>query len=200
MDSTQHPANDATYHVKVVARRTTRTSRKPATDGLDGPPGMSPPAQRFVAALTPLMRVRMTHLLGILDSLGEDDLAVFTARKAACAADGLRRAGLWQPRSPYTSTRALDGDISVVAGRDVVLVEDIASSGRTMKKSIERLRDGNPRSIRCFAMTVEGDLLAVADFQGVEFITPPVQAELKDNLLHAQSIIWALWALPRPYN
>src|SRR4051794_10426267 len=92
------------------------------------------PHERFLGALTPELRRQVLALPRVLDA-HRDYFVVFSARKALCVADALYRLRYWVPlaSSDFCSTRALDGALAPFRDRDVLIVDDIAASGRTIK-------------------------------------------------------------------
>jgi hypothetical protein len=125
---------------------------------------------------------------------------VFTARKAVCVADALERLGYWQPNTDYCSTRALDGDLSMFNGADVLLVEDLATSGRTIAEAVASLKAAAAATVQFFAFAGEGEQPELEELLGVPFVGPYLEARASDSVHFAQSLIAAFAALPEPYN
>jgi hypothetical protein len=157
------------------------------------------PHERF---LTPLTRELRRQVLALPDLLErrETDYVVFTARKALCVSDALRRLGYWRGRGDYCSTRALDGDRSVFANRSVLIVDDMAASGRTIKTTADAVRRGGALDVRCFALSAEGPQHEWEPRVGVGFEPPFLESDIGESLRHTKSLISAFRALPRPYN
>jgi hypothetical protein len=155
--------------------------------------------ERFLQAFTPEIARQVMALPGLLEE-HRGSVVVFTARKSVCLADALRRLGYWHPRGDFTSNRALDGDMSLFAGRDCFIVEDLAASCRTLLSTIEAVRASGASSITCFALTVEGPRLEWEKVLGAEFTSPYLESHIGDSLRHARSVVDAFATLPRPYN
>jgi hypothetical protein len=173
----------------------------PLVNALSLTPAAAPPAahERFLRALTPEMARQVLALPALLDQHG-DSLVVFTARKSVLLADVLRRLGYWRPQGDFTSNRALDGNLSLLDGRDVLIVEDLAASCRTLLSTIETVRAAGAAEVRCFALSVEGPRRDWERVLGVEFESPYLASNIDDSLRHARSVVDAFAALPRPYN
>ncbi|MEA2640050.1 MAG: hypothetical protein QOF51_1444 [Chloroflexota bacterium] len=159
----------------------------------------TPPHERFLGALSPEMRRQVLALPGILEAHA-DYFLIFTARKSVCIADALRRLGYWSPAGDFSSTRALDGDTTALAGRKVLIIEDLAASCRTLSSAIAAVREAQASEIRCFALSVEGPQNEWRNHLGVEFATPYLDSDIDDSTRHARAIVGAFAALPRPYN
>jgi hypothetical protein len=155
--------------------------------------------QRFLRALTPDMRRQVLALPDVLEA-HRDYFVIFTARKSVCLADALRRLGFWQPRGDFSSNRALDGDLSALTGRDVLIVEDLAASCRTLLSTIEIAKKAGARDLKSFALSVEGPRNKLQKQLGAGFVSPYLESHIDQNLHHARSLVDAFAALPRPYN
>jgi len=155
--------------------------------------------ERFLRELTPEMRRQVLALPRVLAE-HRDCYVIFTARKSVCIADALRRLGYWRGEGDYVSNRALDGDLSVLNGRDVLVVEDLAASCRTLATAIAAARSAHASSVRCFALAVEGPRNAWEDLLDVKFVSPYLDSNIDASARHSRSIVDALGALPRPYN
>ncbi len=144
------------------------------------------------------MRRQVLTLPEVLQ-LNPVEAVIFTARKAICVADSLRRLGIWVPQGYYTSTRALT-DASWIDGRSFLLVEDVASSGRTIRRKVSELRAGGASDVKCFAMSIEGPKEQWEESIDAPLLGPIVYSKREESLLHARSLITAFQKLPRPYN
>jgi hypothetical protein len=154
---------------------------------------------RFLGQLTNQMRRQALALPGVL-SESPESIPVFTARKAVCLADGLRRLRLWQPTGDFLSTRALDGHIESLAGRSVIVVEDIAASGRGLKRAVDKLQNAGVRIEGAFALSIEGDRRAWETTVGCRFLGTTLSSSPSESLTHTDSVVRAIASLPRPYN
>lgn len=157
------------------------------------------PAERFLGALTPTLRQQIALLVSARPQLAES-VCIFTARKSACIAEALQRTGLWQLPPRFRSTRALDGDLSDLAGESVVLIDDIALSGRTLRKSIELVRNAGAKTVEIAALTIEGGQAEWERSLDCRFLFAPVDASPGDSIVHAQSLVDAFRSLSLPYN
>lgn len=161
--------------------------------------GVPRPNERFLRTLTPEMRRQVLSLATLLNE-SSGDFVIFTARKSVCIADALRRLGYWRADGDYVSNRALDGDLSELEGRDVLIVEDLAASCRTLARMLDIVRSARAARIRCFALSVEGPRQTWEDLLGQRFEDPYLDSDIAGSIRHAHGIIDALAALPRPYN
>lgn len=182
----------------------------------------STPRDRFLASLSDPMRRQVLAIPDVLTSnstpvglgpdrgdrggaaVGQEEEAsrqavIFTARKAVCVADSLRRLGIWTPRGAYTSTRALT-DTGWVAGGSFLLVDDVASSGRTIRQKVRVLREAGAVEVKCFAMSIEGPREQWEESIDAPLVGPIVYSTKEESLLHARSLIAGFQSLPRPYN
>jgi hypothetical protein len=157
------------------------------------------PLQRFYGALTPEMRRQIAALPTLLEDY-RNDVIVFTARKAVCVADSLYRLHQWGASGEFTSTRALDGRRDVFSGRRVLIVDDVAASGRTIRTTADAVRGAGAISVDCFAFSTEGSQQEWGPRLGVNFVGGYVESSISESLMHTRSLIEAFRALPRPYN
>lgn len=156
-------------------------------------------ASRFLGELTTQMRRQALALPSVLATT-PDAIPIFTARKAVCLADSLRRLRLWQPTCDFSSTRALDGDIRSLAGAKAIVVEDIAASGRSLKRTIDQLAAAGVEIEGAFALSIEGDRKAWEETIGCPLIGPTLTSSPAESLMHTDSVVRAFGSLPRPYN
>lgn len=120
--------------------------------------------RRSLASLLPPLRRSVMDLCTYIAAQPSDAVLIFTARKAICLADMLQQGGQISQERTLHSTRMLDGDCSFLNGRRVILVEDIVSSGRTMRETLESIARFSPESMTCRALSFEG---ARDDYQAV---------------------------------
>jgi hypothetical protein len=158
--------------------------------------------ERFLNPMLPALRRQVLALPQVLKEHHSRDkpYVVFTARKAVCVADALERLGYWQPNADYCSTRALDGDLSVFDGADVLLVEDLATSGRTVAEAVQALKGAGASSVSFFAFAAEGEQDELEVLLDVPFVGPYLEARAGDSVNYAQSLVAAFAGLPEPYN
>jgi hypothetical protein len=158
------------------------------------------PRERFFGALTPELRRQVLALPDVLRA-HSDRFIVFTARKAVCVADALDLLGYWESTGDFCSTRALDGgDRDAFAGRDVLIVDDVAASGRMIKLTAGWVRERGAQDVACFALATDGEPEEWAPRLDVRFVGPYLASDLSQNLVHTKSLVEAFRALPRPYN
>ena len=114
--------------------------------------------ERFLNAIVPRLRRQVLALPTIVKTHQENakPVVVFTARKAVCVADSLESLRYWQPHESWTSTSSLDGDLGLFEGASVLVVEDLATSGRTIAETVQTVRAAGAASISFFALAAEG--------------------------------------------
>jgi len=138
------------------------------------------------------------HLQG-----AEEDVVMFTARKAACFADALRLVRAWTPHSELCSDEALELDTTWLAGRRVLVVDDVIGTGQTVDYVLSRLEAVGVKSCRLLYIASSEEWPASIEalqqrHPDVEFTPAPVCAQSATGI--AQELVRCLAAVPRPYN
>ena len=157
---------------------------------------------RFLNALVPRLRRQVLALPGVVSTHQHqpNPMIVFTARKAVCVADALEALRYWQPQESWVSTRALDGDLSTFEGADVLVVEDLITSGRTITAAVDALRAAGASSVAFFSLAAESSQEEWQEQLQAPFIGPYLESTMGESFEFAESLIAAFAALPTPYN
>lgn len=140
--------------------------------------------------------------LEILESINdgpEDEVVVGTARKAICLLDAFSKHGLIRRDKRLLSSRIVDIDPAEIANQDILVVEDLVTSTRTLRYTMRRLKSCGARSIRAIGFARNTDY----EFDGsLELRDPDRMLTLTGTQSAAlgQSLLDMLTFLSRSYN
>ena len=127
----------------------------------------------------------------------DHDVLIFTARKAACLYDAMRRVGLVAANGVVVSDRVLDLNLDWLAGKTVALIDDVIITGSSLYRAKQTLLAAGVTNVDTFALAIDED-------NWVEDLVQPTGPRLMLPAMRAINLctqmVNALAVVPRPYN
>jgi adenosylhomocysteine nucleosidase len=155
--------------------------------------------QRLTARTPPEVWKRTLEILEQVNDGPEDEVVVGTARKAICLLDAFSRHGLIRGDKRLLSSRIVDLDPGEIEGRDVLVVEDLVTSTRTLRYTIARLEASGARSVRAIGFARNIDYQLDSGFQ-LEDQERTLSLNGSQSAALGQTLLDMLGLLSRSYN
>lgn len=127
----------------------------------------------------------------------DHDVLIFTARKAACLYDAMRRVGLVAANGVVVSDRVLDLNLDWLKGKSVALVDDVIITGSSLYRAKQTLLAAGVAQVDTYALAIDQDnwVEDLVHPDGPHLVLPATRAI---NL--CTQVVNALAVVPRPYN
>lgn len=106
---------------------------------------------------------RITGVARFVNELPDGTVVVGTARRAICLLDALATLGMVRPDRQLYASRVLDIEPNLFDRQDVLLVEDLVTSTRTLRDTMAKLRSASARSLHALAFAINTDYPGSAD-------------------------------------
>jgi len=129
-------------------------------------------------------------------SASNAEVIIFMARKAACLFHCLEDLKLAYTNAICTSDLALDGDLSWIRGKSVLLVDDTVITGTTLYKARKRLLDAGAASLKTIVICVDNENWCQ---EIVNPEQPYITAKPHEVTSFSAQSVRAIGVIPRPY-